>query len=192
MPFASLGLSPAIVGAIDELGHEAPTAVQAAMIPAVLAGGDVWASAETGSGKTAAFVLPLLERLSQVTRRAPRPVRALVLAPTRELATQIEQAFVAYGQGFAERLKICLVIGGVSENTQMMALRGGADVVVATPGRLLDLVAKNAVSLGSVETLVLDEADRLLSMGFADELERTLELLPKTRQTLLLSATFPP
>jgi ATP-dependent RNA helicase RhlE len=192
MPFASLGLSPAIVGAIDELGHETPTAVQAAMIPAVLAGGDVWASAETGSGKTAAYVLPLLERLSQVSRRSPRPVRALVLAPTRELATQIEQAFVAYGQGLAERLKTCLVMGGVSENPQMMALRGGADVVVATPGRLLDLVAKNALSLGSVEALVLDEADRLLSMGFADELERVLELLPETRQTLLLSATFPP
>lgn len=192
MLFASLGLSPAIVGAIDKLGHDTPTAVQSAVIPAALAGRDVWASAETGSGKTAAFVLPLLERLSQAERRAPRPVRVLVLAPTRELATQIEGAFAVYGQGLSERMKTCVLVGGVSENPQMMALRGGADVVVATPGRLLDLVAKNALSLGSVQTLVLDEADRLLAMGFGDELRGVLELLPKDRQTLLLSATFPP
>ncbi|HEY6078468.1 MAG TPA: DEAD/DEAH box helicase [Polyangiaceae bacterium] len=191
MPFASLGLSPAIVSAIDKVGHSAPTAVQAAVIPAVLAGGDVWASAETGSGKTAAFVLPLLERLSAAPRRTPRPVRVLVLAPTRELAAQIEGAFAVYGQGLAERLKTCVVVGGVSENPQMMALRGGADVVVATPGRLLDLIAKNALSLSSVQTLVLDEADRLLSMGFGEELARVLELLPRARQTLLFSATFP-
>jgi ATP-dependent RNA helicase RhlE len=192
MPFATLGLSSAIVSAIDKVGHAAPTAVQTAVIPAVLAGGDVWASAETGSGKTAAFVLPLLERLTHASPRAPRPVRVLVLAPTRELATQIEGAFAVYGQGLVERLKTCVLVGGVSENPQMMALRGGADVVVATPGRLLDLVAKNALRLGSVQTLVLDEADRLLSMGFGDELARVLELLPRARQTLLLSATFPP
>jgi superfamily II DNA/RNA helicase len=166
MSFASLGLSPAIVAAVDEVGHQAPTLVQAAVIPAVLAGGDVWASAETGSGKTAAFVLPLLERQSQAPRRAPRPVRVLVLAPTRELATQIAGAFDVYGQGLAERLKTCVVVGGVAENPQMMALRGGADIVVATPGRLLDLVEKNALSLSSVQTLVLDEADCLLAMGF--------------------------
>ncbi len=166
--------------------------MQTAVIPAVLAGGDVWASAETGSGKTAAFVLPLLERLARAPRRAPRPVRVLVLAPTRELAMQIESAFAVYGQGLAQRLKTCVVVGGVSENPQMMALRGGADIVVATPGRLLDLLAKNALSLGSVQTLVLDEADRLLSLGFGDELGRVLELLPRARQTLLLSATFPP
>jgi ATP-dependent RNA helicase RhlE len=192
MPFASLGLSPAIVSAVDKVGHRTPTAVQEAVIPAVLAGGDVWASAETGSGKTAAFVLPLLERLSRASRSTPRPVRVLVLAPTRELATQIEAAFVVYGQNLAERLKSCVVVGGVSENPQMMALRGGADVVVATPGRLLDLIAKNALSLSSVQTLVLDEADRLLSMGFGDELAGVLGLLPPVRQTLLLSATFPP
>jgi superfamily II DNA/RNA helicase len=162
------------------------------VIPAVLAGRDVWASAETGSGKTAAFVLPLLERLSRAEQGAPRRVRVVVLAPTRELATQIEAAFAAYGLGLSERMKTCVLVGGVSENPQMMALRGGADIVVATPGRLLDLVAKNALSLGSVQTLVLDEADRLLSMGFGDELRQVLELLPKDRQTLLLSATFPP
>ncbi len=192
MPFASLGLSPPLVDAIAKLGHTAPTAVQSEVIPAVLRGGDVWASAETGSGKTAAFVLPLLERLSRTPRRAPRPVRVLVLAPTRELAVQIEGAFALYGQGLAERLKTCVAVGGVSENPQMMALRGGADIVVATPGRLLDLVAKHAVALDRVETLVLDEADRLLSLGFGDELGRVLELLPRSRQTLLLSATFPP
>jgi superfamily II DNA/RNA helicase len=192
MSFASLGLSAAIVGTVAKLGYEAPTAVQAAVIPAVLAGGDVWASAETGSGKTAAFVLPLLERLSRASRRTPRPVRVLVLTPTRELAMQIESAFTAYGQGLAEQLKSCVLVGGVAENPQMMALRGGADVVVATPGRLLDLVQKNALSLGEVQALVLDEADRLLSMGFGEELGRVLELLPRERQTLLLSATFPP
>lgn len=191
MSFAHLGLSPAIVAAVAKLGHEAPTAVQTAVIPAVLRGGDVWASAETGSGKTAAYVLPLLERLAGAARRTPRPVRVLVLTPTRELATQIEGAFAIYGGGLPQRLKTCVVVGGVSENPQMMALRGGADVVVATPGRLLDLVSKNALRLGDVETLVLDEADRLLSMGFGDELANVLELLPPARQTLLLSATFP-
>ena len=192
MPFASLGLSTPLVDAIGKVGHTAPTAVQLQVIPAVLAGGDVWASAETGSGKTAAFVWPLLERLSRAERRTPRPVRVLVLVPTRELATQIESAFAVYGRLFAERLKTCVVVGGVSENPQMMALRGGADIVVATPGRLLDLVAKRAVSLGNVETLVLDEADRLLSMGFGEELRSVLGLVPLARQTLLLSATFPP
>ncbi len=192
MPFASLGLSAPIVRAIARVGHEAPTSVQSASIPPVLAGRDVWASAETGSGKTAAFVLPLLERLARAPRRAPRPVRVLVLVPTRELAAQIEQAFARYGADLPERLKTCVVVGGVSENPQMMALRGGADVVVATPGRLLDLVAKNALSLEAVETVVLDEADRLLSLGFGDELGRVLALLPRARQTLLFSATFPP
>jgi len=177
---------------VAKQGYESPTPVQRAVIPAVLGGGDVWASAETGSGKTAAFVLPLLERLSQAPRRGSRPVRVLVLAPTRELAMQIESAFALYGQALSERLKTCVVVGGVSENPQMMALRGGADVVVATPGRLIDLVAKNALALGAVQSLVLDEADRLLSMGFGDELAQVLDLLPRERQTLLFSATFPP
>ena len=156
----------------------------------MLRGGDVWVSAETGSGKTAAFVLPLLDRLSRTERQAPRRVSVLVLAPTRELATQIEGDFARYGNALPVRLKSCALFGGVSENPQMMALRGGAEIVVATPGRLLDLVAKNALALGSVETLVLDEADRLLSLGFGDELARILELLPRVRQTVLVSATF--
>jgi len=192
MPFASLGLSAPIVRAVVRVGHEVPTSVQSAAIPAVLAGGDVWASAETGSGKTAAFVLPLLDRLARAPRSHPRPVRVLVLVPTRELAAQIEEAFARYGSDLPERLKTCVLVGGVSENPQMMALRGGADVVVATPGRLLDLVEKNALALDTVETVVLDEADRLLSLGFGDELGRVLALLPRSRQTLLFSATFPP
>jgi len=192
MPFSALGLSPPLVNAIERLGHDAPTRVQREAIPVVLKGGDAWVSAATGSGKTAAFVLPLLERLSRAERQTPRPVRVLVLAPTRELATQIEGAFASYGSGLPQKLKTCALFGGVSENPQMMALRGGADIVVATPGRLLDLVAKNALRLSQLETLVLDEADRLLSLGFGDELTRILELVPRTRQTLLLSATFPP
>lgn len=191
MSFASLQLSAALLDAVARLGHETPTPVQEAAIPSVLAGRDVWASSETGSGKTAAFVLPLLERLSRAPRQSPRPVRVLVLAPTRELATQIEAAFATYGEGLGERLKTCVVVGGASENSQMLALRGGADVVVATPGRLLDLVAKNALGLSRVETLVLDEADRLLALGFGDELAQVLALVPKDRQTLLFSATFP-
>ena len=191
MPFSALGLSAPIVSALTRVGYAAPTAVQAEVIPAVLRGVDVWVSAETGSGKTAAFVLPLLERLSRAERQTPRPVRVLVLSPTRELALQIEGAFASYGSELPSRLKICTLVGGVSENPQMMALRGGADIVVATPGRLLDLLGKNALSLGSVQSLVLDEADRLLSLGFGDELGRVLELLPRARQTLLLSATFP-
>ena len=166
MPFSALGLSAPLVSALARVGHTAPTLVQSEAIPAVLSGADAWVSAETGSGKTAAFVLPLLERLSRVERQTPRPVRVLVLAPTRELATQIESAFTSYGNELPTRLKTCTLVGGVSENPQMMALRGGADIVVATPGRLLDLVAKNALTLGSVECLVLDEADRLLSLGF--------------------------
>ncbi len=192
MPFASLGLSPALVSAVARVGYEAPTPVQSAAIPAVLRGGDVWVQAETGSGKTAAFALPLLMMLAAQEERAPRPVRVLVIAPTRELAAQIESAFATYGRDLPRRMKTCVVVGGVSENPQMMSLRGGADVVVATPGRLLDLVAKNAVNLSEVLTLVLDEADRLLSLGFGEELERVLSLLPKKRQTLLFSATFPP
>ena len=192
MPFASLGLSPPLVRAVTKVGHAFPTPVQIASIPVILRGGDVWASAQTGTGKTAAFVLPLLERLARAKRETPRPVRVLVLVPTRELATQIEEAFAAYGSEQAERLKTCVLVGGVSENPQMMALRGGADIVVATPGRLLDLVEKNALALSAVETLVLDEADRLFSLGFGDELRRVLALLPAARQTLLFSATFPP
>ena len=146
----------------------------------------------TGSGKSAAFLLPLLHLLSAHPGRTPRQVRALVLVPTRELAMQLAGALDRYGRYLPKPLKSCVAVGGVSANPQMMALRGGADLVVATPGRALDLVEQNALQLSSVETLVLDEADRLLSLGFADELTRLLALLPARRQNLLFSATFPP
>lgn len=189
--FSTLGLGSPLVRAVAELGYVEPTAVQKQVIPAVLQRRDVWARAPTGSGKTAAFVLPLLERLSVDPRRT-RAVRILVLVPTRELAVQIADTVQSCGALLPNKPKTCVVVGGVSQNPQMMALRGGADVVVASPGRLLDLVSQRALHLGAVETLVLDEADRLLALGFADELGRILALLPQRRQSLLFSATFPP
>ncbi len=190
--FESLGLSPPLLKAVAELGYTECTAVQAAAIPAILRGLDVWASAETGSGKTAAYVLPILETLRSHPRALPRIVRALVIVPTRELALQIGGVVRTCSSRLPEPPKTCVVIGGVSANLQQMELRGGADVVIATPGRLLDLLEKNALRISSVDTLVLDEADRLLSLGFADELQRVLAELPSRRQNLLFSATFPP
>ena len=194
MPFASLGLLPALVEAATELGFATPTPVQAQAIPAVLSGADLLATAQTGSGKTAAFALPLLQQLQQGQAHTPRRVRALVLVPTRELAAQVGEVMRRLSQAAHgnQPLKIAVVFGGVSINPQMMALRGGADVVIATPGRLLDLVEHNALRLASVATLVLDEADRLLDLGFAEELQRVLALLPDQRQNLFFSATFPP
>src|SRR4051812_8797414 len=190
MTFSSLGLSDPLVRAVADLKYEAPTPVQVAAMPAILRGRDVWASAQTGSGKTLAFVVPLLERLS-APRGQRSGVRALVLVPTRELALQIEQAAQHLQRYLPVSLKVCLAVGGVSINPQLMALRGGADLLVATPGRLLDLVAKNGVQLASLQTLVLDEADRLFSLGFARELADVLEVLPVKCQKLLFSATFP-
>lgn len=192
MSFASLALSPQIIRAVEERNYTAPTPIQSAVIPGVLAGRDVWACAHTGSGKTAAFALPLLQRHLEATRETPRRIRALILVPTRELAAQIGASIESYARYLSDSAKVAAVFGGVSINPQMMALRGGADIVVATPGRLLDLVEHNALSLRSVATLVLDEADRLLDLGFADELEKILSLVPECRQNLLFSATFPP
>jgi superfamily II DNA/RNA helicase len=189
--FAELGLSVALVRAVAELGFRTPTAVQAAAVPVILKGGDVLASSRTGSGKTAAFVLPVLERLGAAPASVPRTVRGLVLVPTRELASQIVEAVQVLARHMPHAPKLCLGVGGVSINPQMLALRGGADLVVATPGRLLDLVDKNALQVSSVQVLVLDEADRLLSAGFAEELDRVFRLLPAARQTLLFSATLP-
>ena len=196
MPFASLGLSPALARAATELGFTAPTPIQTEAIPAVLRGADVWASAQTGSGKTAAFALPALQRhqdlaLAQRPGGGARRVHTLVIVPTRELAAQVGEVLRSLGQHLAPTPKVAVVFGGVSINPQMMALRGGADIVVATPGRLLDLVEHNALKLASVQLLVLDEADRLLDLGFAEELNRVLALLPAQRQTLFFSATFP-
>ncbi|PTT76594.1 RNA helicase, partial [Pelomonas sp. HMWF004] len=190
MSFASLGLTPALLRAVREQGYHAPTAVQAAALPPILAGADVLALAQTGSGKTAAFALPLLQRLVD---SPPRPgPRALVLAPTRELAAQTAELLRELAALLMHRPKIALAFGGVSINPQLMALRGGCDVMVATPGRLLDLLDHNGLTLAGVQCLVLDEADRLLGLGFADELQRITRLLPARRQNLLFSATFAP
>jgi ATP-dependent RNA helicase RhlE len=192
MPFSALGLLPTLAQAAQAKGYAAPTQVQTEMLPAVLQGRDVLAQAPTGSGKTAAFALPLLQRLVQAPNAQPRPVRALVLVPTRELAVQCAAVLRDFAVALPRRVEVALAFGGVSINPQMMALRGGADVVVATPGRLLDLVERGALTLGDVSTLVLDEADRLLEQGFADELSRILALIPPARRTLLFSATFAP
>ena len=190
MPFASLGLAPALARAAADLGYTDPTPIQTAAIPAVLAGRDVWGSAQTGSGKTAAYALPLLQRLADSA--TPRKTQSLVLVPTRELAAQVGEVLRGLTVHLEAAPKIAVAFGGVSINPQMMGLRGGADIVVATPGRLLDLVGHNALSLAGTRTLVLDEADRLLDLGFADELARILKLLPPSRQTLMLSATYAP
>ena len=192
MSFSSLGLSEPLLRAVAARDYTTPTPIQAGAIPAVLRGADVWACAQTGSGKTAAFALPILQRLAAGPRQRGRFVRALVLAPTRELAAQIGESFRHYSRHLPAPLKTLVVYGGVSINPQMMALGGGADILIATPGRLLDLIGHNAVSLSAVEVLVLDEADRLLDLGFTDELARLLALLPARRQNLFFSATFPP
>lgn len=191
LPFSSLGLAPALLRAVAERNYLAPTPIQTAVIPAILHAQDVRACAQTGSGKTAAFALPILQLLTQQPR-THHQVAALILVPTRELAAQIGESFRSYSRYLPAPLRIVSVFGGVSINPQMMALRGGADVVVATPGRLLDLVEHNALRLSAVATLVLDEADRLFDAGFADELASILALLPERRQNLLFSATFPP
>jgi len=191
MPFSSLGLIEPLIRAVAARNYSAPTPIQTATIPAILRGADVQASAQTGSGKTATFALPILQHLATTRRERGRFVRALILVPTRELAAQIGESFRNYARFLTEPIKTLVVYGGVSINPQMMALGGGADVIVATPGRLLDLIDHNAVSLSAVSTLVLDEADQLFSLGFADELNRIVALLPARRQNLLFSATFP-
>ena len=196
MPFSSLGFSPALLPvllrAITENGYLTPTAIQSEAIPAALQGRDIVASAQTGSGKTAAFALPLLHRLAETPTGTARRVRGLILVPTRELAAQVGQAIVSLAKYLPQRIKVAVVFGGVSINPQMMNLRGGADIVVATPGRLIDLIDHNALTLAAVSLLVLDEADRLLDLGFGEELGRILGLLPAQRQSLFFSATFPP
>ncbi len=189
MSFSSLGLSAPLLRAASK--YSAPTSVQAATIPVVLTGSDVLATAKTGSGKTTAFVLPLLQRWHETPRASPRQIHTLILVPTRELAAQVREVVQELAAHLPERMKVVSAVGGVSINPQMMALRGGADFLIATPGRLLDLVDRNALQLSSVAALVLDEADRLLDLGFAVELSRILALLPKQCQRLLFSATFP-
>jgi ATP-dependent RNA helicase RhlE len=192
MPFVELGLSPALVRAAAALGLHQPTPIQSAAVPEVLRGRDVLGTAQTGSGKTAAFLLPLLQQLGDEPPQTPRRTRVLVLVPTRELATQVGETVRALLPALPRRLKAAIVFGGVSINPQMLHLRGGAEIVVATTGRLLDLIDHNAIRLDAVAALVLDEADRLLDLGFAEELARILALLPARRQNLFFSATFAP
>lgn len=192
MPFSSTGLRPDVLASLAAKSYQQPTPVQAQAIPAVLAGLDVLACAPTGSGKTAAFALPVLQRLLETPTPNPKGARALVLVPTRELAVQVGHTMREVANRLPVDMRITVVFGGVSINPQMLALRGGTDVVVATPGRLLDLLAQNALRLDKVQTLVLDEADRLLDTGFADEWARISQLLPTPRQNLLFSATFSP
>ncbi|MCK5768922.1 DEAD/DEAH box helicase [Algiphilus sp.] len=189
MPFSSLGLGAALTRNCAEAGYTAPTPIQARAIPEILAGRDLIACAQTGTGKTAAFVLPLLQRLSsEPAPSGARTPRALVLAPTRELAAQIAASARASGAGL--NVRNLAVFGGVSPRPQSQALARGIDLLVATPGRLLDLHAQGAVKLSAVRHVVLDEADRMLDMGFIHDLRRILKLLPEVRQTMLFSATF--
>lgn len=188
MTFASLGLSTPLLRAVGDKGYETPSPIQLQAIPAVLSGRDIMAAAQTGTGKTAGFTLPLLQRLSEGPEVRANSIRALVLTPTRELAAQVGESVAVYGKYLP--LRSAVVFGGVKINPQMIKLRGGIDVLVATPGRLLDLYSQNAVKFSQVEILVLDEADRMLDMGFINDIRKILALLPKKRQNLMFSATF--
>lgn len=188
MSFASLGLNAAILKAVEKQGYDTPSPIQAQAIPAVLAGQDVMAAAQTGTGKTAGFTLPILELLSKGSRAQRGQVRALVLTPTRELAAQVQESVATYGKNLP--LKSAVVFGGVSIIPQLAALRNGVDILVATPGRLLDLCQQKAISFSKLEILVLDEADRMLDMGFIRDIKKVLALLPPKRQNLMFSATF--
>lgn len=193
MSFTNLGLADGIVRAVTENGYTTPTPIQAQAIPAVLAGGDLLAGAQTGTGKTAGFTLPILHRLAtggtpHASATAARPIRALILTPTRELAAQVEESVRTYGKYL--NLSSAVIFGGVGINPQIKLLKHGVDILVATPGRLLDHMQQGTVNLSKVEILVLDEADRMLDMGFIKDIRRVLAVLPKNRQNLLFSATF--
>jgi len=188
MSFSSLGLSDELLRAVSEQGYSTPSPIQQQAIPSVLTGRDLMAAAQTGTGKTAGFTLPMLQRLAAGPRPKGNQARALVLTPTRELAAQVAESVSNYGRYL--KLRAAVVFGGVKINPQMMQLRGGVDVLVATPGRLLDLCNQNAVRFDQLEILVFDEADRMLDMGFIHDIRRIQKLLPAKRQTLMFSATF--
>lgn len=188
MSFSTLGLSTPILDALKEQGYTNPTPIQAQAIPAIMAGKDVMAAAQTGTGKTAGFTLPILERLATGKPAGANQARALILTPTRELAAQVAESVATYSKGM--KLSSTVVFGGVKINPQMMKLRRGVDILVATPGRLMDLYNQNAVKFSNLEVLVLDEADRMLDMGFIHDIKKILKILPPKRQNLLFSATF--
>ncbi|WP_028111915.1 DEAD/DEAH box helicase [Ferrimonas kyonanensis] len=192
MNFPLLGINEPFSHALQTLGYKGPTKVQAAVIPLIFDSEDLRVQSKTGSGKTAAYALPILQRLSGRPTSSFRTTTALILVPTRELASQVSVTMKQFARALPGELKVTAVYGGVKINPQMMALRGGADVVIATPGRLLDLVSCNALKLGKVETLVLDEADKMVNADFKAELDAIVALLPRQRQTVMMSATFPP
>lgn len=190
MTFQQLNISQPVLKALEEKQFSTPTSIQQHAIPVALGGRDILGLAQTGTGKTAAFAIPVIEHLYRKSQaEKTRSIRALVLTPTRELAIQIEEAFAAYGK--YTRLKCVVIYGGVRQNRQVEQLRRGADILIATPGRLLDLISQKIVDLGSVTHFVLDEADRMLDMGFVHDIKRLLPLLPQKRQNLLFSATMP-
>ena len=188
MSFSTLGLLPQLLDAIEAQGYSEATPIQEKSIPIVLEGKDLMAAAQTGTGKTAGFTLPILQILSNGKRPSSNHTRTLILTPTRELAAQILESVKTYGQNLP--LSSTVVFGGVGIGPQMQKLRKGVDILVATPGRLLDLHSQNAVNFNELEILVLDEADRMLDMGFIHDIKRIIKLLPKKRQTLMFSATF--
>lgn len=189
MLFTDLKIIKPILDALHSEGYEKPTPIQQQSIPHAIEGRDLLATAQTGTGKTAAFAIPTLQRLSQTENSKPKNIKALILTPTRELAIQIEESFHAYGKNLA--LKTLVVFGGVKQGAQENALKKGVDILVATPGRLLDFIAQGIISLKNIEIFVLDEADRMLDMGFVHDVKRIVKLLPQKRQTLFFSATFP-
>ena len=188
MQFSELDLSQELLNAVADQGYDSPSPIQAKAIPAILQNKDVMAAAQTGTGKTAGFTLPLLQKLSKGRPATANQVRALVLTPTRELAAQVAESVKTYGQNLP--LKSNVVFGGVKINPQMQALRRGTDILIATPGRLLDLYSQNAVKFDQLEVLILDEADRMLDMGFIHDIKRIIKMLPSKRQNLMFSATF--
>ena len=189
MSFNSLGLSNALLKAVSKQGYTTPTPIQQKAIPLILEGKDILASAQTGTGKTAGFTLPMLQKLSQGQQLRHRPIRALVLTPTRELAAQVHNNVKAYSE-FLD-IRSAVIFGGVNQRPQVATIRNGVDILIATPGRLLDLQNQGLLSLAKIEILVLDEADRMLDMGFLRDIKKIISLMPKRRQNLLFSATFP-
>ena len=190
MHFSDLGLIEPLIRSVTELGYTTPSPIQIKAIPAILKGLDVLASAQTGTGKTAGFVLPILQRTSEKPRAQDHGLKVLILTPTRELAGQVEESVQQYGRYL--KIRSAVVFGGVKINPQIARLKSGVEILVATPGRLMDLHSQRAIHFNEVDTLVLDEADRMLDMGFIHEIKRIVKLLPKNRQNLLFSATFSP
>jgi len=188
MSFNSLGLSDALLKAVSKQGYTTPSPIQQKAIPLILEGKDVLASAQTGTGKTAAFTLPMLQKLSQGQQMRKRPIRALVLTPTRELAAQVHNNVKAYSE-FLD-IRSAVIFGGVNQRPQVATIRNGVDILIATPGRLIDLNSQGLLSLAKIEILVLDEADRMLDMGFKRDIDKIMSLMPSRRQNLLFSATF--